>query len=81
MSTIQERLRGSIVPVVSPFDNQNQLDVKTLRRLIDWLIAEGSHGISVGGTTGEPAALSIDERRLLMKTAMDAVGGRVPVLL
>ncbi len=81
MSTIQERLRGSIVPVVSPFDNQNQLDTKTLVSLIDWLISEGSHGISVGGTTGEPAALSLDERRLLMKTAMDAVGGRVPVLL
>ncbi|MGC8487383.1 MAG: 2,4-dihydroxyhept-2-ene-1,7-dioic acid aldolase [Clostridia bacterium] len=81
MSTIQETLRGSIVPVVSPFDDENQLDTPVLRRLIDWLISEGSHGVSVGGTTGEPAALSIKERRLLMETAMDQVGGRVPVLL
>lgn len=81
MSTIQERLRGSIVPVVTPFDDENRVDAGALRRLIDWLISEGSHGISVGGTTGEPAALSLAERRLLMETAMDQVGGRVPVLL
>jgi len=81
LSTIQERLRGSIVPVVTPFDDENRVDAGALRRLIDWLISEGSHGISVGGTTGEPAALSLAERRLLMETAMDQVGGRVPVLL
>jgi 4-hydroxy-tetrahydrodipicolinate synthase len=81
VSTIQERLRGSIVPVVTPFDDQNALDIATLRALIDWQIAEGSHGISVGGTTGEPSALSLDERKTLMRVTVEHVRGRVPVLL
>jgi 4-hydroxy-tetrahydrodipicolinate synthase len=81
VSTIQERLRGSIVPVVTPFDDANALDIPTLRALIEWQIAEGSHGISVGGTTGEPSALSLDERKTLMRVTVEQVAGRVPVLL
>jgi 4-hydroxy-tetrahydrodipicolinate synthase len=81
VSTIQERLRGSIVPVVTPFDDANAVDVPTLRALIDWQIAEGSHGISVGGTTGEPSALSVDERKTLLRVTVEQVAGRVPVLL
>lgn len=81
MSTIQERLRGSIVPVVTPFDADNQVDGTVLKRLIDWQIAEGSHGISVGGTTGEPSALTTAERESLFRMTVEAVGGRVPVAL
>ena len=81
MSSIQERLRGSIVPLVTPFDDQNRLDLATLRTLIDWQIREGSHGISVGGTTGEPSALSLEERKTQMRVTTEHVAGRVPVLL
>jgi 4-hydroxy-tetrahydrodipicolinate synthase len=69
------------VPVVTPFDDANAVDVPTLRALIDWQIAEGSHGISVGGTTGEPSALSVDERKTLLRVTVEQVAGRVPVLL
>jgi 4-hydroxy-tetrahydrodipicolinate synthase len=71
------RLRGSIVPVVTPFRN-NTLDLEALSRLIDWQIASGSHGISVTGTTGEPSSLTLDERKLVIRTARQAVNGRVP---
>ncbi len=73
-----ERLRGSIVPVITPFDDDGRLDEQTLGELIDWQIASGSHGISVTGTTGEPSALSLGERARMLTVAKDAVGGRVP---
>src|SRR5437660_1439276 len=72
------RLRGSLVPVITPFSDDGQIDQHTLERLIDWQIASGSHGISVTGTTGEPSALSLAERRLLLDLAKGAVAGRVP---
>jgi 4-hydroxy-tetrahydrodipicolinate synthase len=72
------RLRGSIVPIITPFDDAGQIDEGTLERLIDWQIASGSHGISVTGTTGEPSALSLDERRRMLDLAKAAVGSRVP---
>ena len=71
--------RGSLVPVVTPF-RDGALDLDGLARLIDWQIASGSHGISVTGTTGEPANLSLEERKLIIRTAHEAVGGRVPFL-
>ncbi len=70
-------LRGSIVPVVTPFKD-GQVDLDGLGRLIDWQIASGSHGISVTGTTGEPTSLTLDERKQVMRAASEAVAGRVP---
>lgn len=70
-------LRGSIVPVVTPFKN-GAIDLDGLSGLIDWQIANGSHGISVTGTTGEPTSLSLDERKLVMRCGAEAVSQRVP---
>jgi 4-hydroxy-tetrahydrodipicolinate synthase len=70
--------RGSIVPLVTPFRADGELDLPGLRRLVDWQIDNGSHAISVGGTTGEPSALSLDERERVMEAAADQVAGRVP---
>jgi 4-hydroxy-tetrahydrodipicolinate synthase len=53
-------LRGSIVPVVTPFKDGG-LDLDGLARLIEWQITSGSHGISVTGTTGEPSSLTLEE--------------------
>jgi 4-hydroxy-tetrahydrodipicolinate synthase len=72
-------LRGSIVPIVTPFKN-GAVDHEALARLIDWQIREGSHGISVTGTTGEPTSLTFEERQVVIRTAHEAVGGRVPFL-
>jgi 4-hydroxy-tetrahydrodipicolinate synthase len=75
------RLRGSIVPLITPFDRENRIDQETLQRLIDRQIDRGSHGISVGGTTGEPSALSLDEREHLFRITVHHVARRVPVVL
>ena len=45
-------LRGSIAPVVTPFTEDGELDTEGLRRLIGWQLDSGSHGISLGGSTG-----------------------------
>jgi 4-hydroxy-tetrahydrodipicolinate synthase len=73
------RLEGSIVPIVTPFKN-GKIDDSALQRLIERQIAAGSHGVSVGGTTGEPAALSLEEREQVIELAVKFTGGRVPVL-
>lgn len=79
MAVDVRRLRGSIVPLVTPFRN-GQVDEAALVRLIEWQIASGSHGISVCGTTGEPTSLSSEERRRVIELAVRTVAGRVPVV-
>jgi 4-hydroxy-tetrahydrodipicolinate synthase len=71
-------MRGSIVPLVTPFTAAGSIDEPALEGLIEWQIDSGSHGISVTGTTGEPSALSLDERERVMEVAARAVAGRVP---
>ena len=70
-------MRGSIVPVVTPFKN-GALDLDGLAGLIEWQIKSGSHGVSVQGTTGEPSSLTLDERKQVIKTAAEVVNKRVP---
>jgi 4-hydroxy-tetrahydrodipicolinate synthase len=69
--------RGSIVPIITPFKN-GAVDYEGLTKLINWQIENGSHGISVTGTTGEPTSLTFDERQQVIKVAKEAVNKRVP---
>ena len=70
-------MRGSIVPVVTPFKN-GALDLDGLAQLVEWQIQSGSHGISVQGTSGEPGSLTLEERKEVIRAAAGAVDGRVP---
>lgn len=72
-------LRGSIVPLITPFKD-GELDLDTLEELIEWQVENGSHGLGVAGSTGEPDALSIEERKLLIKRTIEIADGRVPVM-
>jgi 4-hydroxy-tetrahydrodipicolinate synthase len=72
------RIRGSIAPVVTPFDDSGEPDTDGLRRLIRRQLDAGSHGISLGGSTGEPSAQTVDERITAMRVAVEEIGGRVP---
>ncbi len=73
-------IRGSIAPVVTPFTAGGDVDHESLRGLIRWQIESGSHGISLGGSTGEPSAQTIAERRAAMEVAADEIADRVPFL-
>ena len=73
-------LRGSIAPVVTPFTAEGKLDTDGLRGLIRWQLASGSHGISLGGSTGEPSAQTVQERIAAMDAAAGEIADRVPFL-
>jgi len=77
--TSNKQFKGSIVPVVTPFRN-GQFDEKAFADLINWQIENGSHGISVTGTTGEPSSLTMAERKQVIQVAAAAVAGRVPFI-
>lgn len=75
------KLRGVIVPLLTPFNHQGEIDVRAIKRLVDFLIDRGIHGLFPGGTTGEGPLLTLDERRRLAEAVVDAAGGRVPVIV
>ncbi|GGS26453.1 hypothetical protein GCM10010269_76330 [Streptomyces humidus] len=73
-------IRGSIAPVVTPFTDEGAVDHDSLRSLIRFQLESGSHGISLGGSTGEPSAQTVAERIATMRTAVEETGDRVPFL-
>jgi 4-hydroxy-tetrahydrodipicolinate synthase len=73
-------IRGSIAPVITPFTPAGDVDLDAVRSLVEWQLANGTHGISVGGSTGEPSTLSLDERESIMAATAEAIDGRVPFL-
>jgi 4-hydroxy-tetrahydrodipicolinate synthase len=74
----KKRLRGSIAPIITPFNEDGSIDFETLENLINWQIESGSHAISVTGTTGEPSSLTVEERVQVMGKAAKVINGRVP---
>lgn len=78
ISEVKARLRGSICPVITPFTHDGEIDFEKQRELINYQIENGTHGISVTGTSGEPSSLTVEERVQVMENAMKAIDGRVP---
>lgn len=72
-------LRGSYPPLVTPFRG-GAVDVEAFASLVERQVKEGSHGLLVCGTTAEATSLSAAEREVLVRTAVQAAGGRVPVV-
>jgi len=73
-------LKGSFPPVVTPFKEDGSVDYDTYAKLVDFHAKGGSAGVVVTGTTGEPSALTTDERILLVKVAIDAAVKRIQVV-
>ncbi|MEM7059776.1 MAG: dihydrodipicolinate synthase family protein [Pseudomonadota bacterium] len=73
-------LRGVIAPFTTPFGENDELDLTAIQAQVDWLVAEGVHGLAAGGSTGEGHALSREEHRDVLSETVRAAGGRVPVV-
>jgi 4-hydroxy-tetrahydrodipicolinate synthase len=73
-------LTGSIVAIVTPMQEGGELDLAALSRLIEFHIANGTAGIVIVGTTGESPTVGFDEHCRLIKAAVEAVRGRIPVI-
>jgi 4-hydroxy-tetrahydrodipicolinate synthase len=71
---------GSIVALITPMSEDGSVDYPTLRKLIDWHIAEGTDCICVVGTTGESPTVSIDEHCEIIRVAVEHAAGRVPIM-
>jgi 4-hydroxy-tetrahydrodipicolinate synthase len=71
--------RGSFTALVTPFKN-GSLDEAAFRSLVNWQIAEGTHGLVPVGTTGESPTVSHDEHKRVVEWCIDEARGRVPVI-
>lgn len=77
---MSKNIIGVIPPIITPVDENEKVDEKALRKLINHCIVNGIHGIFVTGSNGECLALTQAERDRAIKIAIDEVGGRVPLI-
>ncbi|MEO0746378.1 MAG: 4-hydroxy-tetrahydrodipicolinate synthase [Pseudomonadota bacterium] len=71
--------KGSMPALVTPFQD-GAVDLDTLKKLVEWHIDQGSHGLVPVGTTGESPTLTHDEHELVIDTVVKTAAGRIPVI-
>ena len=74
------QLTGSITALATPFTRDGALDLDAWRRLLDLQLAGGTQAVVVAGSTGEAAALYDIEYDALLRSAVEHIAGRIPVL-
>jgi len=72
--------KGSLVALVTPFDDNNRVDYASLKRLIDFHVEQGTDGLVIAGTTGESATLSRSEHIELVGRAIEIARDRLPII-
>lgn len=80
MTTSTVALQGSIVALVTPMHEDGSVDYPSLRKLIDWHVAEGTNCIGVVGTTGESPTVNVEEHCEIIRVSVEQAAGRVPVM-
>lgn len=73
-------ITGSLVALVTPMQMNGNIDWPALKSLVEWHIAQGTHGIVAVGTTGESATLDLDEHCAVIKCVVETVNKRIPVI-
>ena len=71
--------KGSMPALITPFKN-GKVDVDALKHLVDWHVAEGSHGLVPVGTTGESPTLSHSEHEEVIRVVVEHNAKRLPVI-
>ena len=72
--------KGYIPAITTPFLKNGEIDWKGWRKLLNWLVDEGMHGVLVNGTTGEWFSQTVDEQKELFRAASKHVNKRIPVI-
>lgn len=80
MTKTFQPITGSIPAMVTPMLEDGSVDYPTLRKLIDWHIAEGTDCIGVVGTTGESPTVNVEEHREIIRVSVEQAKGRVPIM-
>ena len=73
-------ITGSIVALVTPMNNNLEVDWQALERLIEWHIEQGSNSLVAVGTTGESATLSVEEHSDVIRAMVQISNGRIPII-
>jgi 4-hydroxy-tetrahydrodipicolinate synthase len=73
-------ITGSIPALITPMLEDGSVDYASLRKLIDWHIAEGTDCIGVVGTTGESPTVNVEEHREIIRVSVEQAKGRVPIM-
>ncbi|MEJ1970793.1 MAG: 4-hydroxy-tetrahydrodipicolinate synthase [Rhizomicrobium sp.] len=79
MAFARENIRGSIPALITPL-RDGKVDEAAFRKLVEWQIAQGSHGLVPCGTTGESPTLSHEEHMRVVELCVETANGRVPVI-
>lgn len=74
------QFQGAWPALVTPFTADDQVNIPVLRRLVDYLIAQGSGGLYVCGSTGEGIYMTVAERQQVLETVVEQVNRRIPVI-
>jgi 4-hydroxy-tetrahydrodipicolinate synthase len=80
MSKPDIELKGVIVPMLTPFQRNEDLDEEAVRRYSRWLIESGVHGLFPNSSMGEFTKLSVEERKRLISIVVDETNGKIPVI-
>ena len=80
MTSSTRRITGSIVALVTPLHEDGSVDYPTLRKLIDWHVAEGTDCIGVVGTTGESPTVNVEEHCEIIRVSVEQAKGQVPIM-
>ena len=72
-------LKGSMTALVTPFKG-GEIDLETLKKLVDWQIEQGTHGLVPVGTTGESPTLTHEEHEAVVTETVKVAAGRVPIV-
>ena len=80
MTKTVQPITGSIPALVTPMLEDGSVDYASLRKLIDWHIAEGTDCIGVVGTTGESPTVNVEEHREIIRVSVEQAKGRVPIM-
>jgi 4-hydroxy-tetrahydrodipicolinate synthase len=79
MSSIATRIKGSITALITPMTD-GKVDEAAFRKLVNWQIEQGTHGLVPCGTTGESPTLSHEEHMRVVEICVETAAGRVPVI-
>ena len=73
--------KGVATALITPFTNDNKIDIESLKRLLEFQLDGGVNAVVVLGTTGEPATMSQSEKAQVVECALKTVDGKIPVIV
>jgi 4-hydroxy-tetrahydrodipicolinate synthase len=80
MTTDFSPMRGSIPALITPMLDDGNVDYATLRKLIDWHVAEGTDALVIVGTSGESPTVTVEEHREILRVSVEQAARRIPII-